>query len=65
MQVVQRAVKATPTFKTASSSGEVRSAARVPLRMYFDAPSEEITLEEFEQFALDRLTGTCFFDRVF
>lgn len=29
-----------------------------PLHMYIDAPTEEISLEEFEAFGLDRLTGT-------
>jgi hypothetical protein len=67
--------------KTVARGGdkEVKTVARVPLRMYFEAPSEEITyvpfcprlfawmpnqicallpfrLEEFESFALDRLT---------
>ncbi len=41
-----------------SAGAEVRVATvPVPLRMYFEAPTEEITLEDFELFALDRLAG--------
>lgn len=43
------------------SGAEVRVATvPVPLRMYFEAPTEEITLEDFELFALDRLAGSLF-----
>jgi hypothetical protein len=58
--------KAKPAALVSSARGgggggggaEVRVATvPVPLRMYFEAPTEEITLEDFELFALDRLAG--------
>jgi hypothetical protein len=43
--------------RQSNADAEERRKTEVRLSMYTQAPSEDVTLEDFEMFAIDRLRG--------
>ena len=57
-KILNSSAKANALSTAAKQSGS-HLRSRMAISMYNDAPDGEISLEEFERYAVDRLQGMC------